>query len=360
MRRGIAIGVLGACAWLLAACERRGESEAVAVVSVRTARVVSGTVTDWVRLFGRVVPPPDQEATLAPLVAGALTSVPVREGQGVKAREVVARVEPSLLDDAVRAAEAGQRRAAAEAEFRRRAAVRGWTLVEKGVESRQEAESDESAAVAAESALAEAESALATAHRRRDWSELRAPFDGVVLHVMRRPGDTVDGTPATPVVQLASPAGAQVAADATAAGLARIEPGQIAEIQVRGEAVAPVPGRVLRRARSVDPVTGSGEVRLAFDAPQSALALGLGVEVRIAVRRAQNAAVVPLRALRRSGDGGSEAVVVDNGKAAVRPVTTGLAEGDRVEIASGLVAGETVVVDDPVGLADGSPVRERP
>jgi multidrug efflux pump subunit AcrA (membrane-fusion protein) len=44
----------------------------------------------------------------------------------------------------------------------------------------------------------------------------------------------------------------------------------------------------------------------------------------------------------------------------VRVVTTGIQDGDRVEIVSGLAAGDMVVVDDPVGLADDAPVRDQP
>ncbi len=365
-RRRVMVPAIVAAAALGVGCRPAAESPAEHPVAVRTARVESGRVTEWVRLYGRVVPPPDRDATLAPLVPGALVEVPVREGQAVKAGETLARVEPAALDDALRAAEAAQRRAASEAEFRKRAAERTRTLVDRGVASRQEAEADEAGAVAAEAALAEAVSAAATARRRRGWADVRAPFDGVVVRVLRRAGDTVDGTPATPVVQVASPAGAQVAADATAAVLARVEPGQAATVEPAASGHEPpapdlVPARVLRTSRAVDSATGTGEVRLAFDGPRPAgLTLGTSVGARIGVRSRDGATVVPARALRRDEEGHTEAVVVENGKAVVRRVTTGIADGDRVEVVDGLAAGETVVVDDPVGLAEGTPLAERP
>ena len=111
------------------ACGRGAEAPADRAALVTTARAETGTITDWIRLYGRIVPPPDRDATLAPLVAGPLLGVPVREGQGVGTGDVLARVDGAPLDDALRAAEAAQRRAESEAAFRRSVATRTRTLV---------------------------------------------------------------------------------------------------------------------------------------------------------------------------------------------------------------------------------------
>src|SRR2546427_8757766 len=284
MKRPVAIvlpiGLLG----FALACARAEDAPADHAVAVRTARVESGTITEWIRMYGRIAPPPDRDATLAPMVAGLLLAVPVREGQSVRAGEILARVEGAPLDDALRAAEAAERRADAEAAFRKSVAARTRSLLDKGVASQQDAEADEAAAVSADAAQAEASSALATAPRRRDWAQLRAPFDGVVVRVFRRPGESVDGTPATPVIQVAAATGAQVAAEATADTLSRLARDQPAEVEARGSPGAALEAHVLRIARAVDSSTCSGEVRLAFhDAPAPPL-LGLGVEVRLVVR----------------------------------------------------------------------------
>src|SRR2546425_10123243 len=256
----VSIGLLG----FALACAHAEDAPADHAVSVRTARVESGTITEWIRLYGRIAPPPDRDATLAPLVAGLLLAVPVREGQSVRAGEILARVEGAPLDDALRAAEAAERRADAEAAFRKSGAGPTRALPDQGVASRQDAEADEAAAGSADAAQAEASSALATARRRRDWADLRAPFDGVVVRVFRRPGESVDGTPATPVIQVAAATGAQVGAEATAETLARLRRDQPAQVEARGSSGAAVKARVLRVARAVDSSTGPGEVRLVF------------------------------------------------------------------------------------------------
>jgi multidrug efflux pump subunit AcrA (membrane-fusion protein) len=55
-----------------------------------------------------------------------------------------------------------------------------------------------------------------------------------------------------------------------------------------------------------------------------------------------------------------EVVAVEDHKTRVLTVVTGLRDGDRVEVVSGLDPGESIVVDDPVGLADGVPVVDGP
>jgi multidrug efflux system membrane fusion protein len=355
----------------LAGC-RRAEKQAASAAPVTVAAAATGPAVEWVELFGRVVPPPDRDATIAPQVAGVLLAVGVREGDPVKKNDVVARVDSAPLVDALASAAAAARRASADAAFRRRTAERTRGLFDKGVASGQEAEADEAAAVGADASLSETTSALAVAKRRLAWAELRAPFDGVVLKVLRRAGDTVDGSPATPVVEIASPTPVQVAADATSGALRSIAPGQRAEVSIRGEvasqgeaatrgeAATALPARVLRVSRSVDAATGAGEVRLDFADAAVPLVLGTSVSIRVAVREKSDALTVPAAAIRRGPDGAAQVVVVEGTTARVRAVELGIAGRERAEILSGLKAGEQVVVDDPVGLVDGMAVSVRP
>jgi RND family efflux transporter MFP subunit len=359
MRR-VAAGLAAALLALGGLDCRREDKPAETTASVRVAAAEKGALRERVELFGRVVPPPDRDAIMAPQVGGVLLAVSVREGDPVRRGDIVARVDSGPLGDAVAAAEAEERRTAADAEFRRRAAVRTRGLFEKGVASGQEAEAAEAEAVGGEASLAEARSTLATVRRRLAWAELRAPFDGVVVKVMRRAGDTVDGTPATPVLEVASPTPIQVAADATAEVLRQVAPGQRAEVATHGKTAVVLPARVLRAARSVDPATGAGEVRLGFDDPAASLVLGMSVSIKVAVREKPDALTVPAAAIRRGPDGAAQVVVVDGTTARVRTVEVGLADGERVEIVSGLAAGESVVVDDPVGLVDGATVNVHP
>jgi RND family efflux transporter MFP subunit len=343
-----AVGVSG--------CGKGADPQGEKAANLPAVRVEQADVTDWLVLSGRLAPPPDRETRLAPLVAGRLTEVRVRQGQAVAAGDVLARLDTGALDDDVTAAEAGTRRAEAEAEYRRRIAVRTRGLVDKGVASRQDAEGDESAAVAAESSLAEARSSLSLARRRRDWAEVRAPFAGVIVTVIRQAGDTVDGTPSTPVVELASPHPVEVAASATAEALARLAPGLPAQVRVGGTE-STIPAVVARVARALDPATGVGEVRLSVKDAPAGLVLGAAVEIRVAIEVRKGVLVVPVSALRRNPSGQSEVILIQGAKTEVRVVDVGVRDGDRAEVRSGLREGDRVA-GEPIGLDAGMAVTE--
>jgi RND family efflux transporter MFP subunit len=355
---GLAWSLLAALA--AAGCAGGRAQEAPQPTPVHAARAVREAIAETIVLSGRAAPPADRDASLSAQVAGTVSSVEVREGAEVRRGSIVARIDRAPFADALSAAEAAERSAVAEMEYRRHEADRTRVLVDKGVASGKDAEADAAAAVAAESARAQAGAVTAEARRRLAWASVSAPFDGVVLRVFRSAGDAVDGTPATPILELASPHPIEIAADATAPALARIAAGNRATVLLHGGAQAPLPARVLRAARGVSPASGVGEVRLSLDRPDAALLLGSAVEVRISVAVRPAAVVVPRSAVRHRGDGTAEVVVVSSGKAHPRPVATGIIDGDRVEIASGLEGNEQVVVEDPAGLIEGADVSVQP
>lgn len=347
-------------ATLGSACGRGPAEPGVEPPIVRVAPVTKGMLSEWLRLSGRVVPPPDRDANLSSRVEGVLAEVTARVGERVSRGRVLARVGTATLVDALSAADAAEKSAAADAYAKRRVGAHTRTLFERGVVSGEQAEADEAAATAAEAALAQAQAARAEAARRLGWAALAAPFDGVVVRVLRRAGEHVDGTAATPVVEIAAEHPVEIALDATAAVLARLKEGQAAEIVVDTPPAPPISARVLGVGRSVDAATGTGPVRLDPSTEDASLVLGRIVEARIAVAVHEGALFVPAAALRGGTGGVVEVVVVKEHRSHVLAVVTGIRDGDRVEVVSGLAVGDAVVVDDPVGLADDAPVRDGP
>ena len=343
-----------------ASCGRKVDAPPSEPPSVRVAPVANGSITEWIRLSGKVVPPRDREATLSPRVEGVLVEVAVHVGERVSRGRTLARVDTAVLTDALTEAEAAEHSAAADAEAKRNVATRTERLLAHGVVSGEQTQTDEAAAVAAEAALEQAKAARATAARRRAWATLVAPFDGVVVSVLRQAGDSVDGTPATPVIQFSAEHPLELALDATADALARLREGQDAEILVGTPDERGIPARVIAVAASIDPKTGTGPVRLDPGTDDASLILGRIVEARIAIAHHEDTIVVPAKAVRGGEGGTAEVVVVADHKAHVRKVETGLRDGDRVEITSGVAPGDVIVVDDPVGLAEEAVVRDGP
>jgi multidrug efflux pump subunit AcrA (membrane-fusion protein) len=79
------------------------------------------------------------------------------------------------------------------------------------------------------------------------------------------------------------------------------------------------------------------------------------VQVDIEAEQHSNVVLIPADAIVREGDE-TAVFVAAGGKAARRPVKIGLADGARVEIVSGVKAGEAVIVDGQAGLPDGAAI----
>ena len=127
--------VFALLATLGVACGSKPADPPVEAPAVRVAPVAQGTLTEWLRLSGRVMPPPDRDATMSPRVAGVLAEVTARLGQRVRRGRILARVETAALVDALSAAEAAEKSAAADADAKRRVATRTRTLATRGVVS---------------------------------------------------------------------------------------------------------------------------------------------------------------------------------------------------------------------------------
>jgi multidrug efflux pump subunit AcrA (membrane-fusion protein) len=191
-------------------------------------------------------------------------------------------------------------------------------------------------------------------------AQVRTPLAGVVVRILRRSGELVDGTPATPVMEVADPSRLELVSDAPAADLVRVRKGAAAEVTI-----AALPGRQWTGAVSVvspavDRQTGLGSVRLELNlSGDTSPPIGVLGSARIAVGVPRTAPTVPREAL-RSGPGAEAEVVLcgSDGAAHVRKIRRGAAAGARVEAAD-LRAGELVAVDPVLGLADGDPIEVR-
>lgn len=356
-RRALTVVLVALCG---AGCRGHEEAEAPAGKRpVRCAPVETATVEDTIELRGTVAPLPDRDAEVAPQVAGRIAKILVREGDRVAAGQPVARIDDAGLVD--QANEAAAAVAKAEAERRNADATRARTerVFEHGIAARQEVEDAATRADTAAASEREARAAAARIHRQVERATVRSPLAGVVVRIFRRSGELVDGTPTTPIVEVADPSRLELAADATASDLVRLAAGAPAEITTAALPGARWSGAVSVVSPAVDRTTGLGKVRVGLrldDAPRPPIGI-LGA-ARVRLGRARAVPVVPKAAL-RNGAGAEVEVVVcgQDGVAHVKRAARGVSTGDRVEV-GGLTAGESVALD-PVGIADGEAIETR-
>jgi membrane fusion protein, multidrug efflux system len=107
----------------------------------------------------------------------------------------------------------------------------------------------------------------------------------------------------------------------------------------------------------IDTTTGTVKLRANFPNKDEALFPNQFVNARLLVQTIAGATIAPVAAIQHGAPGTFVFLVKPDGTVGVEKVTTGVTEGDRIQIVSGLKAGDVVVVDGADRLRDGSKVR---
>lgn len=327
------------------------DKPAPAAVTCQSAE--QGMISDTVDVSGVIEPPPKVDAVVSSPVAGRVAQVAVDVGDHVAAGQLLAVIEDPALPAGSLEAKAAVESAKAQKLAADQEVARQERLVNAGIGARKDLDDAKAkqAAAAAEVAASAARSGLAGAQLAR--REIRAPRAGVVLHLQRKVGESVDGTANTPIAEIADLSVLELHAQVAPAALTPLREGMPATITVAG-ADKPISGQVVRVAPAVDPTTLLGLVRIQL-ATADNVKVGVAAtgEISIAQRPGLR---VPASALRRSVTGEDQVVVCAGSAASVRDVTVGN-RGSAVEIKDGIKPGESVVVDHVLGLEDGQPLE---
>jgi RND family efflux transporter MFP subunit len=336
---------------------------------VRAARVARRDLAEAVELVGTLAPLPGRDVKLGTLVAGRLAEVRGQEGDRVAAHQLLALLEPGPLRDLKVQAEAAQAQAQAAAQLAALKQDRAEKAVAAGVAPAQDLDDARASALTAQAALRSAEAALHTAAHQLEWSELRAPFAGVIVHVFATAGEPVDAS-GKPVIEVADMRALELRGGVTPAQAARLSPGLQAQLLTDG---APLPATVVAVSPGIDPATGLAGVRLRADNPGERLRAGATLRARIqlgghaGVLTVPRAALVPFEqgesAAHDTPDGGADPAgrlaverIDDDGAVHRVAVEVGASEGDVVEVTGALAAGQRVVTQGAYALPDGTKV----
>ena len=337
-------------------CKHAGESEdedkpVTAAVTCQT--VESTQIEDTVEVTGVIAPPPKLDAIVSSPVAGRVAMVFVEEGDHVQAGQQLATIEDPALPAGSLEARAGVMSARASKAAADQEVTRQERLVNSGIGARKDLDDAhaKAAASAAELDAANARSGLASTQMAR--REVRAPRAGVVLHVMRKVGESVDGTAGTPIAEVADLTVLELHAQVPPMALTPLRDGMPARAYVLG-IETPIAATVVRVAPAVDAATLLGLVRLKL-ANADNVKVGNAAHAQIVVAKRPGIRV-PAAALRRSMVGEDEVVVCAGNVAHVRPVEVGMRGEAGVEIKEGIKPGEQVVVDHVLGLEEGQPL----
>ncbi|MFM7625996.1 MAG: efflux RND transporter periplasmic adaptor subunit [Gammaproteobacteria bacterium] len=303
--------------------------------------------------FNGTIAARDEAAISAEGEGGRVAALFAEVGDRVRAGTVLAKLDTTLVAPQVASLEASLEEsranaAVAEADFRRAQAVAAT-----GALSVQEIERRGAAATAAGSKVKVVTAQLTEARARLRRTEVRAPFDGIVLTRSAEVGQLA-GPGGAPLFRLGRAGAVEMRGNVAERDLPRLAAGQTARVRVTGVA-EPFVGRVRLIGAVIDPQTRLGSVRIDLtphpDLRPGAFARG---EVDAGSRTAP---VLPQTAVLSDAAGDFVLMVGAGDKVERRKVTVGAAREEGVVIAGGLAGGERVVAVAGPYLRAGEPVR---
>ena len=327
---------------------------------------------------------------------GRLQSLRFEEGTRVSAGQVMATIEHADLDAQLAAARAAMAETetqlaqaiatrdedARQLERQRALAKDGLTPTSALTAAEAAAQVSAARVKTAEAAIASARARITVAGEALENTNVRAPFDGVVIKKRAEVGETV--SPFGVAGQAAREGGAiatiadlrelEVQTEVNENSVAKLRRGMPAAVKVQAYQDREYQGRVREIFPSADRAKAIVEVRVSIlkpdadvkpemsasvtfqEPPAEAAGPGQDAAAAAASTAAPPIVLVPKRAVTEPG--GQPAVwVVTGNTASRRPLTLGADRIDQVEVRSGLAPGEAVILNPGAGLADGGRVR---
>jgi len=232
-----------------------------------------------------------------------------RRSQNLTSAQVAASVEFEKASEALAVAEAGVARA-------------------------------EAAIVESQKQIVTAERTLAYQKARLSDTRMEAPFDGLIVKRQRDPGDVA--VPGSAVLSIIATDVIWVSAWVDETEIAKLAPGQKAEVVFRSEPGHTYQGEVFRLGRESDRETREFVVDVRVLSLPAVWSVGQRAEVYIETSRKEGCTVLPQNLVtRKEGQAGVFTQV--EGRARWRPLNLGLKSQFSVEVTDGLVPGDIII-----------------
>jgi multidrug efflux system membrane fusion protein len=287
-------------------------------------------------------------------VPGELQGLTVREGDSVKAGQVIARIESTEFQARLRQAEDQANAAKAQVDIAQRQFDNNQALMEKGFISKTALDTSAATLAGVRSSFQAAAAAADVARKTLEDTVLKAPISGIVSQRLAQPGERVPVD--ARIVEIVDLSRLELEAAISAADAALVRAGQEAVLRIEGSP-EPVKARVARLNPSTQVGSRNILVYLTVE-PSPLLRQGLFAEGRLGTGRLRTLAV-PVSAL-RTDKPQPYVQTVENGKIVHRGVTPG-ARGDwagtSMVAVSGLAENAQVVTGAIGTLVEGTAVR---
>ncbi len=291
-----------------------------------------------------------QQVQLSSRLSGYIRHLEVREGQEVRAGQLLFEVDPTDVNAQVQQAQAGLAEAESNLTDARSNYERFKSLYAQQAIPEKQWDQVKSAYATARARAAAAQAGIGSAQAQMRYARVTAPFSGIIVSKQAQNGDLA--SPGQPILTLANTTQLEVRFAAGNALYQSLKIGQTVNVLADGHRV---PAQVLDMVGAADAMTHAHTVKLSLPAGSSLQAGDyVSVEVPLAARAV---IVVPAAAVQNRAGIPGVFVVDKQGVAHYRMVRTGPQTPNGVEILSGLSAGETVVTGNLEAVNNGDQIE---
>ena len=374
----VLVAAIAGGAWYWLTRERPVEVE-VAAVTERAAGAQASVLNASGYVTAR------RRATVSSKVTGKVIEVNVEEGMGVREGQILARLDDSTLQAALRLyraqLEAAKRQipesevrlAQARVMLRRQEELRKEGLNTPNDIDNAKAEVDSLIAriASAQEQVNVAESQIAMQQTAIEDTIIRAPFTGVAISKDAQAGEMVSpvsaggGFTRTGISTIVDMKSLEIEVDVNESYINRVRPGQPVSATLDAYPDWQIPANVITLVPTADRQKATVLVRIGFQKLDPRILPDMGVKVTFLreagssdVAVAQSVTLVPQAAVRTDGES-SFVFVIRQDTVERRAIKTAGTDGDRLEVVAGLKGGDQVVISPPPELAEGMLIREK-
>jgi membrane fusion protein, multidrug efflux system len=354
--------LIGIGAWrLLSPQGAPGRRTTQDVQPVGAARVASGQINETIVGLGTVTPL--ATITVQTQINGQLTEVAFKEGQLVHKDDFLAQIDPRPYQAALDLAQGQLAHDTGLVEQAQSDLVRYETLGRQDSIALQQV-ADQKFLVQQDKGLVQEDQAnIETAKLNLVYCHIVAPVTGRVGLRLIDPGNYVQTTNSTGLVVLAQVEPISIIfvipEDAIQGVWDEVRAGQKLAVSAynRSDDKLIATGTMESVDNLIDTTTGTVKLRAIFPNADEKLFPNQFVNARLLVRTINNATTAPVAAIQHGAPGTFVFLIKPDNSVGVQKIETGVTDGDRIQIVSGLKPGDTVVVDGADRLREGSKVR---
>jgi multidrug efflux system membrane fusion protein len=328
---------------------------------VVAAPVTTGSIDIYLSALGTVTP--RNMVTVRSRVDGQLMEVAFREGQLVKAGDLLVQIDPRPFEVQLTQAQGQMAKDQALLKNAQLDLERYRTLLSQDSIAKQQVDTQESLVRQYEGTVKADQGAIDSAKLQLTYSRITAPIGGVVGLRQVDPGNVIHASDANGLVVITQVQPITVIfpipEDNLPQVMRRIKSGAALPVEAwdRAQKVKLATGKLLTADNQIDTATGTVKLRAEFPNADGALFPNQFVNVRMLVETRTDATLVPSAAIQRGAPGTFVYAVNEDKSVSVKPLKLGPVQGEISAVESGIAPGAMVVVDGADKLREGSKVE---